>query len=87
MKVLFVSSPRSISIPPFSVALPVALEFRTIILSARVTVSVLTTVEVPDTIRLPPTFRFPPKDDESVTLSLLLTVTSWNDTLSPVPNA
>ena len=57
IKVLLVSSPLSISIPAFSEALPVALLFRTITLSARLIVSVFTVVVVPLTVRSPDTVR------------------------------
>ena len=53
IKVLFVESPRSISIPPFSLGVPVALLLSKITLSARLIVSVFTVVVVPETVRLP----------------------------------
>ena len=53
IRVLLVSSPLSISIPPFSLAEPVALEFITMTLSAKLIVSVLTVVVVPETVRFP----------------------------------
>ena len=53
----FVESPRSISIPAFSVGDPVALELRVMMLSAREIVSVLTVVVVPETVRSPFTTR------------------------------
>ena len=53
ISVLLASSPLSISIPPSSLAEPVALEFRVIVLSAKLIVSVLTVVVVPETVRFP----------------------------------
>jgi hypothetical protein len=53
--VLLAAVPRSISIPPFCVGVPVSLLLSTIWLSARLIVSVLTVVVVPDTVRFPDT--------------------------------
>ena len=54
----FGSDPRSTSIPAFSVAEPLALLFKTMILSARVIVSVLIVVLVPLTVKLPSITKF-----------------------------
>ena len=55
IKVLFVESPRSISIPAFSVGVDGALLFNTIMLSSTVRVSVFIVVVVPLTVKLPAT--------------------------------
>ena len=78
------SSPRSISIPPFSEAEPVALEFKVIRLSARFIVSVFTVVVVPLTVKLPLTIK-----SLKVTLLVVPTAcpiaTSPEDIVTPVP--
>ena len=57
--VLFEESPRSISIPAFSVGVEPALAFKIIMLSSTVSVSVFIVVVVPDTVKFPPTVTFP----------------------------
>ncbi len=54
------SSPLSTSIPASSLAAPVALLLRVMILSARLIVSVLTVVVVPETVKSPVTVRLLP---------------------------
>ena len=49
--------PRSISIPASTAGAPVALLFKTMMLSSTVTVSVLIDVVVPETVRFPLTIK------------------------------
>ena len=84
ISVLLVSSPLSISIPPFSEAEPVALELITMTLSAKFIVSVLTVVVVPDTVKFPDTTK-----SLKVTLEVVATAcpiaTSPEEIVTPVP--
>ena len=91
ISVLFVSVPRSISIPPFCEAAPVSSLLSLIMLSPMFTSLELTVVVVPLTVKSPVTITLPDVVTDAAVISSVLnvpsTVTLLNCTLSVVPTA
>ena len=81
---MLVEVPRSISIPAFSLGVPVTLLFKTIMLSSTVNVSVFKVVVVPLTVKSPETVKSLNVTSEVVPTACPI-ATSPEDIVTPVP--